>query len=319
MGQIGIIDLKLTWSFKIILLLQMLKLGFIRHRIPILKRAFFMVLGVAMATFGLKGFILKSGLIDGGVTGISLLISQVTKIPLPILVDLLTLPFAILASRLVNSLFAVRSIVAVIMLALGLTFLDFPLITNDMWLISVFGGFFIGAGMGLVIRGGGIIDGTEILAIYLSRKNSLSTSDISLILNVILFSVAAYLLDVETALYSILTYFSSAKTAEYIVEGIEEYIGVTIITEQHDQMREMIIDKLGRGVTVYHGVMGHGKRGQVIRETEILYTVITRLEITKLQHEINQIDKQAFTIMENVIDTRGGMIKKRPIQKNKLV
>lgn len=289
-----------------------------RRYLPLIRRGIYIFLGVCLATFGLKGFILPSGLIDGGVTGISLLVSQTTGFPLAVLIVLFTLPFAYLASRLVNTVFAFRSVAAVALLAIGLATIDFPLITKDMWLISVFGGFFIGAGMGLVIRGGGIIDGTEILAIYLSRGNALSTSDISLLLNIILFSVTAYLLDVETALYSILTYFSTSKTVEYIVEGIEEYIGVTIVTEHHEEMREMIIEKLGRGVTIYNGVMGYGKRGQLIKNTQIIFTVITRLEMSKLQHEINQVDRNAFTVMGNVIDTRGGMIKKRPIHKSKI-
>jgi uncharacterized membrane-anchored protein YitT (DUF2179 family) len=131
--------------------------------------------------------------------------------------------------------------------------------------------------------------------------------------------VAAYFLGIDTALYSVLTYFSTSQTTDYIVSGIEEYIGVTIVTEKSSEMREMIINKLGRGVTLYHGEMGHGKRGQLVQETDIIYTIITRLELTKLQHEIHLIDRQAFTVMNPVIETRGGMIKKRPIQKNKIL
>jgi uncharacterized membrane-anchored protein YitT (DUF2179 family) len=291
----------------------------IQLKFPLVRRGFYLTLGAAMATFGLKGFLIQKGLIDGGVTGISLLIAHESPIPLPILIIGLTLPFAVMASKLVNTLFAIRSIIAVCMLALGLTFFEFPLITTDMWLVSVFGGFFIGAGMGLVIRGGAIIDGTEILSIYLSRKISISSSDISLLLNILLFILAAYLLDIEAALYSVLTYFSTSKTADYIVSGIEEYIGVTIVTERSEEMREMIINKLGRGVTLYYGEMGYGKSGEFIHDTKIIYTIITRLELTKLQHEINLVDKQAFTIMNPVIETRGGMIKKRPIQKNKIL
>lgn len=272
--------------------------------------------GVALATFGLKGFLLNHGLVAGGVTGVSLLVSEVSKWHLAALVIVLNLPFALLSANLVGRTFALRSILAVCLLAVGLVAFDFPSITEDMWLVSVFGGFAMGAGMGLVIRGGGIIDGTEILALYLSRRNSFSANDINLVLNIILFSFAAWLLNIETALYSVLTYISSAKIAEYFVEGIEEYVGVTIVTEHHEKMREMIINKLGRGVTLYHGIMGYGKRGQIAQETQIIYTVITRLEITHLQQEVNKVDPEAFVAMSGVIETRGGMIKKRPIPKD---
>lgn len=273
------------------------------------------LVGVALVTFGLKAFLLNHGLVAGGVMGASLLITEVSQFHLAGLIVILNLPFALLSMNLVGRTFAFRSVLAVSMLALGLVLFDFPSITEDMWLISVFGGFAVGAGMGLVIRGGGIVDGTEILALYLSRRNSFSANDIHLVLNIILFSVAAWLLDIEIALYSILTYISSTKTAEYFVEGIEEYVGVTIVTEHHEYMRNMIIDKLGRGVTLYHGIMGYGKRGQITKDTQIIYTVITRLEITKLQQEINKIDADAFVAMGGVLETRGGMIKKRPIPK----
>ena len=279
-----------------------------------IRRIFFLLLGVAMTTYGLKGFLLQRGLVDGGVTGLALLATHITALPLAVLFVIINVPLVLLGSTQVNRQFAIRSVFAVLLLAFGVWFIDFPLITKDIWLISAFGGFFVGGGMGLVMRGGAIIDGTEVLSIYLSRRNKLSSSDISLILNIFIFILSAWLLDIETVLYSILTYFSGSKTMEYFVEGFEEYIGVTIVTEKPAEMRTMIVDKMGRGVTLFHGVMGHGKRGQLIRETDIIYTVITRLELSKLQHEINEIDSQAFVAMGSVYDTRGGMIKKRKIK-----
>jgi len=195
------------------------------------------------------------------------------------------------------------------------SFVEFPLITRDIWLISAFGGFFVGAGMGFVMRGGAMIDGAELLSIYFSRRNQFSSSDISLILNIAIFLLSAHFLNIDIALYSIITYFSGTKAMEFIVEGFEEYIAVTIVSEEYELIRNMIVEKMGRGVTLFHGIMGHGKRGQLIKETQIVYTVITRLELSKLQYEINMIDPQAFISMGSVIDTRGGMIKKRKIKK----
>jgi uncharacterized membrane-anchored protein YitT (DUF2179 family) len=276
-----------------------------------LKRIFFIVAGVVMTTYGLKGFLLQRGLIDGGVTGVALLVSQITPLPMALWVLLINIPAVLLGSTQVGKEFAARSVAAVILLALGIYFIDFPLITHDIWLISAFGGFFVGGGMGLVMRGGAIIDGTEVISIFLSRKNLLSSSDISLLLNIIIFILGAYLFDIETALYSILTYFSGSKTMEYFVEGFEEYIGVTIVTDKPEEMKNMIVEKMGRGVTLYHGTMGYGKRGKLAKETDIIYSVITRLELSKLQFEINQVDSHAFVSMSSVYDTRGGMIKKK--------
>ncbi len=272
------------------------------------------ITGVFSACFGLKAMLIPHGLVDGGVTGMSLLITAVSGWnPAPLIV-LINLPFIAMARLQVNRGFALCSVVAVSLLAFGLLFLQFPSFTKDVWLVTVFGGFFLGAGMGLVIRGGAIIDGTEVVALYLSRRSSLSLSDIHLMISIVLFSFTAILLNLETAMYSILTYFTTSKTTEFLIEGVEEYIGVTIVTTEPERMRDVIIDKLGRGVTLYHGTMGYGKRGQLIRETEILYTVITRLEIHRLKEEVAKLDEQAFVVMNSVKDIRGGIIKKRPLK-----
>ena len=179
----------------------------------------------------------------------------------------------------------------------------------------MFGGFFLGAGIGLSVRGGAVIDGTEVLAIYLSRKLGTTIGDIVMSINIIIFSAAAYLLSVETALYSMITYLAVSRTLDFIVEGIEEYMGVTIISSHHEDIRQMIIHELGRGVTIYNGKGGYGKRGERKKELEILYTVITRLELNKINTEIEKIDPHAFVVMHIIKDARGGMIKKRPLQK----
>ena len=200
---------------------------------------------------------------------------------------------------------------AIVGLAIALALINYPIITPDKLLVAIFGGFFLGAGIGLSVRGGGVLDGTEVLAIYLSRKMGMTIGDLILGFNIIIFSIAAYLLSVETALYSILTYLAASKTVDFIVEGIDEYIGVTVISSHSEEIRVMITEKLGRGVTMYSGKRGFGKRGENLDKTDILYSVVTRLEINKLKTEIQKIDPNAFIVMNSVKDLKGGMIKKR--------
>ena len=278
-----------------------------------LREVFLIALGVGSAAFGLESFILPNNFIDGGATGISLLVSEISAIPLPVLIVLINIPFVILAYRAVGKLFAVKTAVAITTLALVVAFVHFPEVTKDKLLVSVFGGFFLGAGIGLSVRGGAVIDGTEVLAIWLSRKFRTTMGDIIIMLNVIIFSVGAVMLSVETALYSLITYLAASKTLDFAVEGIEEYTGVTIISPHHDTIREMIIKDMGRGVTVYKGRRGFGKSGDT-KDVDIIYTVITRLEMSKIYSELEKIDPNAFIVMSSVKDTKGGMIKKRPLE-----
>ena len=285
--------------------------------VHILKDTLLLFIGIISAGFGLKGFLLPNNFIDGGATGISLLIAETTKVHLSILIIVINIPFLILGYNQIGKSFAVKSILAIIGLAIAVAAINYPVITSDKLLVAAFGGFFLGAGIGLSIRGGGVLDGTEILAISLSKKTGLTIGDIILVLNIIIFSVAAYLLSIETALYAMLTYLAASKTVDFIVHGIEEYTGVTIISHKSEEIRQMIIEKLGRGVTIYNGKRGYGKRGENLNQTDIVYTVITRLEIAKLQSEIDKIDTDVFIVMSSIKDTKGGMIKKRPMIKNK--
>lgn len=273
----------------------------------------FISLGVLSAGFGLKGFLLPNKFIDGGAVGISLLIAEVTPMSLSIILVLISIPFVILGWRSISWEFAFKTGLGIIALAIGVALIPYPEVTQDKLLISVFGGFFLGMGIGLAVRGGGVIDGTEVLAINISRKTGMSIGDIILIINILIFSVAAYVLSVEIALYSILTYLVASKTVDFIIEGIEEYTGVTIISPHADEIQEMIKTILGRGVTVYKGIRGHGKSGSKEGEMHIIYTVITRLEVSKLNFEIEKIDPGAFVVMTRVKDTKGGMIKHRPL------
>ncbi len=278
------------------------------------KDILFISFGVASAGFGLKGFLLPNKFLDGGVMGISLLANIITDIDLSILVVLINLPFVIIAYAQVSKRFALRTLIAITLLALTLAWVDFPIITSDKLLIAVFGGFFLGAGIGLSIRGGSVIDGTEVLAIYSSRKTTLTVGDFILVFNIIIFSVAAYLIDVETALYAILTYLVASKIVDFVVHGIEEYTSVMIVSEKSDEIKDAIINKLGRGITVLKGKSGFGKKGHRSFDVDVIYSVVTRLELQRLKTEITKIDPDAFVVENSVNDIKGGMIKKRAFQ-----
>lgn len=269
--------------------------------------------GIFVAGFGLKSFLLPIGFIDGGITGISLLLSKLSNWPLSILIPLLNVPFIILGFKSVGRAFAIKTCLAIVGLSLCLAFISYPVLTNDKLIVAVFGGFFLGAGIGLAIRGGGALDGTEVMAIYIGKKSTLTIGDVILILNIIIFSFAAWLLSFEVAFYSILTYLAASKTVDFILNGIEEYTGVTIISQKADQIRKVITEDLGRGVTIYKGAKGFGKRGHNLDNIDIIYSVVTRLEVSKLNIEIEKIDPQAFVVMNSLKDIKGGMIKKRPL------
>ncbi len=288
---------------------RLLKIEFFR----LVKDIFLIGLGISSAAFGLESFLLPNNFIDGGATGIALLTSEVTFIPLSILLVAINIPFIFMGYKVIGKRFAVKTAIAIVGLAIVVSTVHFPIVTNDKLLVAVFGGFFLGGGIGLAVRGGGVLDGTEVLAIFLSKKFGMTMGDIILAFNILIFSVAAYLLSIETALYSIITYLAASKTVDFIVEGIEEYIGVTIISAKSESIREMITDDMGRGVTVYRGKRGYGTHGETA-DTDIIYCVITRLELNKLNTEIQKIDDQAFVVMNSVKDTKGGMIKKRPLK-----
>ncbi len=272
----------------------------------------YILIGIISASFGLKGFLLPNSFIDGGVMGISLLISEITNTPLSILIVVINLPFLILGFSQIGKQFVIKSIIAIIGLALIIHFIPFILITSDKLLIAVFGGFFLGAGIGMAIRGGAVLDGTEVLAIYLSKKTGLTIGDVILIFNILIFLFASYILSIEIALYAMLTYMAASKTIDFIIEGVEEYTGVTIISDDSEEIRLMITEKLKRGVTIYLGKSGFRKIENELLEFDIIYTVITRLEIARLQREIEKIDPNAFIIMNSIKDTKGGMIRKGP-------
>ncbi len=283
------------------------------------REIFLMILGVAAAAFGLESFLLPNDILDGGVTGISLLLTFLTHGKLSLFILFLNIPFLILGWVHIGKTFAIKSLLSIALLAVVIHEFDFPIITSDPLLVAVFGGFFLGVGIGFSIRGGAIIDGTEVLAIYLGKKTGFSVGELIMIFNVVIFSVAAYVLSMETALYSIITYFAASRTVDFVLEGFDEYIGVTIISDKHIEIREMILTKLRRGTTIYHGSKGFSLQQNEASNTHILYTVITRLELARFETQVELIDPNVFLVMSKVKDIKGGMIKKLPLKnlKNK--
>lgn len=275
------------------------------------KNIILIVLGILSAAMGLKGFLLSSHFIDGGVTGVSMLLSQVLGLPLAILIFVINIPFIAIGYRQIGKMFAVKSTLAIAGLSLCLAFVKFPDVTPDKLLTAVFGGLFIGAGIGLAIRGGAVLDGTEIAALLVSRQSHLlKVGDVILIFNVIIFLAAMYFLGVESALYSILTYIAASKTIDFILHGIEEYTAITIISTRHEIIRQAITKRLHRGITVYKGSGGLGSKGEVAEDRDILYCVVTRLEIGSIKTVVFEIDPTAFVTTHSLSEVDGGLIKK---------
>jgi uncharacterized membrane-anchored protein YitT (DUF2179 family) len=278
-----------------------------------IKDLLFISFGVTMASIGLKGFLLPNKFLDGGAMGVSLLLDIVTHIELSYLIIIVNLPFIVIGARQISYEFALKSTLAILALAVLVHFIHLPLFTSDKLLISIFGGFFIGTGIGLSIRGGAVIDGTEVLAIMVSRKSSLTVGDFIALFNITLFCVAIFLTSLETAMYSMLTFLSASKTVDFIINGIEEYIGVLIVSSHSAEIKERIINDLGRGVTTFKSEQGYGSRGSSKQNNEILYCVITRLEVTKLILEIEKVDPNAFVVQQVIKDIKGGIVRKRPL------
>jgi uncharacterized membrane-anchored protein YitT (DUF2179 family) len=283
-----------------------LRIGFLRTA----KDVAFITAGVFSAAFGLEGFLLPNGFLDGGATGIALLVVRLTDLPFPLLLVLINLPFLGIAFKLAGRTFALRASASILALALVTTFIHFPAMTHDRLLVSVFGGFFLGAGIGLAMRGGSVLDGTEVLALAVGRKIGISIGDVIMVINVAIFGVAAWLIDLETAMYAMITYLAASKTLNLVVEGIEEYTGITIISSHHAEVRHMIANDMGRGLTVYSGKRGFTK-GAGAHDVDILYCVLTRLEIGRFLAEVEKIDPNAFITMSPVKDVRGGIMLKR--------
>lgn len=276
-----------------------------------IKSFILIVFGIFSAAFGLKGFLLSSRFIDGGVTGVSMLISEVGGYPLAVLIPLINLPFVIIGYRQIGRIFAIKTALAIAGLSLCLHFVNFPDVTPDKLLTAVFGGLFIGAGIGLAIRGGAVLDGTEIAALMVSRESHLlHVGDVILILNIFIFIAATFFLSVESAMYSILTYVAASKTIDFLIHGVEEYTAIFIVSPKSETIKNEVIERLNRGVTVFIGHGGMGTSGVVNSDQAILYCVVTRLEIGRIKNLVAEIDPHAFVTTHALSDVQGGLIKR---------
>lgn len=279
----------------------------------IVKDTVFIIAGVLSAGMGIKGFLLSSHFIDGGVTGISMLLATLLDIPIAIWLLVINLPFIGLGYRQFGRQFAFKSTLAIAGLSLSLALVPYPDVTPDLLLTAVFGGFFIGAGIGLAMRGGAVLDGTEIAALLISRSTHiLKVSDVILVLNVLIFGAAAFFLGINPALYSMITYFAASKTVDFIIHGIEEYTAVLIISTHHQVIRERIIER-GWGVTILKGEQGYGRHGHRQNIASVLYVVLTRLELSRLRATVAEIDDNAFIIQHSIDDVAGGKVKSLPL------
>ena len=270
------------------------------------------VAGVVIAGFALKGFLVPNNFFDGGITGISLLIHEIYDVNLAVVILIANLPLIIISKYAISNHFAIKTLFCIILLGVCFQFIHYPVITSDLLLVSIFGGVFLGIGIGLTMRAGCALDGIEVLALYTWRKTSFTISEIIMALNIIIFSIAAFKFGIPTALYSILTYFTASRTVDYVVEGIEAYTGVTIISGKSEIIKDRLVNELGRGITIYKGERGYlpGKF-DVHEDCDIIFTIITRLELRKLKNLVSEVDHNAFVFANTIRETSGGIIKRR--------
>ncbi|WP_431159126.1 YitT family protein [Winogradskyella poriferorum] len=264
--------------------------------------------GIILASIGLKAFLLPNGFLDGGVTGIALLVRTFVDIKISYLLIIFSIPFLILGYFTVSKRIVIKSVLSIIGLALFIHFENFETITDDKLLISIFGGLFLGAGIGIAIRNGSVLDGSEILGVYLNDKFGISIGQIILFFNIILFSITAWVISTEVALYSILTYIVTAKVTDLTIEGFEDFIGVTIVSKKYEAIEDAIMQELGVGMTLYKGTRGVGNSGRQV-DFDIIHSIINRIDIKKMYRIINDIDPNAFIVEFDVNTVKGGVLR----------
>jgi len=278
----------------------------------IVQDTIYIILGILFSAFAMKSFLVPNHFLDGGVTGISLLGHEVFHWNLSLLLILTNLPFIILGAYQVSKGFAAKTAIAVVGLAIALQYIEFPTVTSDNLLVSMFGGFFLGLGIGLAMRGGCAIDGLEVLALYTLKKTSFTITEVIMAMNIIIFLSAGIHFGLETALYAMLTYYIAMRTIDYVIEGMEAYTGVTIISGKSEEVKEALVLRMGRGITIYKGERGFMKDSyEVSHECDIVFTVITRLEVRKLKNVVHQIDPRAFVFTHTIKETAGGVLKRK--------
>ncbi len=278
----------------------------------IIQDALFVIVGVFIASFALKEFLVPNHFFDGGITGVSLLVHEVYHFNLAIVIIAFNLPLVVISYFSVGKSFAFKTFISVLLLGVCLTLLPSYALTDDKLLISIFGGVFLGIGIGLVMRAGAALDGIEVLALYTLKRTSFTITEIILGINILIFTIAALEVGIENALYSILTYFAATRSIDYVVEGLQAYTGVTIISGESEAIKYEIVNKLGRGITVYKGERGFLPGNfEVSADCDIIFTVITRLELRKLNNLIRDVDPKAFVFANTIKEASGGIIKRR--------
>lgn len=275
-----------------------------------LKNILHLLLGTGLAVLAMKGFMIPNKFMDGGITGVSILLHEIFHINISFLVIFLNVIFIYLGYKRIGKTFAVQTTIAVILLSIGLLFVEVNPITHDKLLIAIFGGVLIGTGVGLVIRGGGVIDGAEVIAVFTQRRTGFSNSEIIMLFNTIIFGIAAFQFGIETAMYSIITYFTATRATDYVVDGIEEFTALNIISVQPEEVKSFLVNELGKGITVYKGERGYLPGSFDIRtDCEIVVTIITRLEIKRIEEAITRIDPKAFMFVQSIKEATGGILK----------
>lgn len=272
----------------------------------------YILAGVACATLALQGFMIPNHFLDGGVTGISILIHEYFHLPMYVLLTILNLPFLYVGYKKIGKTFAIQTALAIFLLSVLMYFIQIPgAITNDKVLIALFGGFLIGLGIGLVIRGGAVIDGLEVIADYTHKKSGFSTSEIILLINSLLFLTVAFKFGIEAAMYSILTYYTALKTSDYVVDGFEEFTALTVISKNHEEMKSIIVNDFGKAISVYKGERGYLPGNfNIHHDCDIVMTIVTRLEVHRLKQELALADPEAFFFVQSIKEVKGGVTKK---------
>ncbi|WP_077615357.1 YitT family protein [Caenibacillus caldisaponilyticus] len=275
----------------------------------VINRCIFVPIGALFVAVGLEIFLVPNHIIDGGITGISIMLSVLLGLPLGIFLILLNLPFFLLGYKQIGKTFSLTTLYGIGLMSL-FTSLLVPVkpLTNDLLLATVFGGILVGVGVGLVIRNGGSTDGTEILSILVNKATPFSVGEIVMFINVFILSAAGFVFGWDRAMYSLMAYFIATKTIDITIEGLDQSKSVWIISDKHREIGDALNDRLGRGVTYLNGEGAYSGD-----EKQVIFTVITRLEEAKLKSIVNGIDPNAFLAIGNIHDVKGGQFKKRNI------
>jgi uncharacterized membrane-anchored protein YitT (DUF2179 family) len=272
----------------------------------------YIILGILSITFALKGLLVPNQFFDGGITGLSILLHEKYHFDIGIIIIALNIPLILLGYKLVGKKFFFKTFISIIILGVCLSFIHLEAITGDKLIVSMFGGFFIGLGVGLGMRGGCALDGIEVLAVYTGKRVGFTMSEIILGLNIIIFLVASAFFGLEKAFYSMLTYFVASRTIAYVVDGIQEFTGMTIISSKSEEIKKYLVLEMEKGITIYKGERGFMKDSfEVSTDVDIIYTVVTRLEVRRLKAALHEIDPKAFVFSQSIKETAGGVLKRK--------